>query len=110
MTTKTGKYGQNYISNSQNHQHFCTGHLIVAPFPKLVEIGFHGWYLLANVEDVSGDYFRYFFPSTSERMRICWMVISFGFFKRCGWRTSSLIMTALMFSMLEMQISWLIVA
>ena len=31
-------------------------------------------------------------------------------FRRCGWGIPSLIITALMFSMLEMQMSWLIVA
>ena len=48
------------------------------------------------------EYFRF---STSDKMRICWMAISLSFLRRCGCGTPSFIMTALIFSMLEMQIS-----
>jgi len=33
-------------------------------------------------EEMSWGYFRYFLTSTSERMRICWMAISFSFLSR----------------------------
>ena len=48
--------------------------------------------------------------STCDRTRIWWMAISLSRFNRCGCEIPSLIITALMFSMLEMQMSWLIVA
>ena len=49
-------------------------------------------------------------PPTSSRIRICWMAISLSFRNRADCGMPSLIMTALMFSMFERQISWFTVA
>ena len=59
---------------------------------------------------IRGGYFSNLRLSTSSRTLICFMAIWFRRFKRSRWGMPSLMNTALRFSRLERQISWLMVA